>query len=117
ARRMSACDAFVLPSVSRAEAFGIVLLEAMAMARPLVVSDLPTGVRALVEHGANGYRFAPGNPGALADALRRLAANPAGARAMGAEGRRRFLECWTTDRMVSRYVDLYRELCAPTKAA
>ncbi len=111
-RRLSACDVFVLPSVSRAEAFGIVLLEAMNAGRPVVVSDLPTGVRMLVEHGANGYLFPPGDAGALASVLRRLADNPNAARRMGEEGRRRTRQRWTTQRMVARYLRLYKELCS-----
>jgi rhamnosyl/mannosyltransferase len=114
-RRLSQCDAVVLPSTTRAEAFGIVLLEAMAMARPVVVSDLPTGVQMLVEEGANGYLFTPGSAAALADALRRLAAGPARAREMGEEGRRRLLDRWTTEHMVQRYVRLYERLCVPQK--
>jgi rhamnosyl/mannosyltransferase len=110
-RRFAACDAFVLPSVSRAEAFGLVLLEAMAMGRPVVVSDLPTGVRMLVEDGVTGYRFPPGDSKALAAALRRLAEDPAKARQMGAEGRRRVRQRWTTELMVSGYLKLYNRLC------
>lgn len=115
--RMGSCDAFVLPSLTRAEAFGLVLLEAMAMARPVVVSDLPTGVRTLVQNGVNGYRFPPGDSRALADVLRRLADDPAAAQRMGEEGRRRFLQRWTMDHMVNRYVRLYEELCASRSAA
>jgi rhamnosyl/mannosyltransferase len=114
--RLSECDALVLPSTSRAEAFGIVLLEAMAMSRPVVVSDLPTGVRMLVEDGVNGYRFPPGDAAALAASLQRLASDPARARQMGDEGRRRFLERWTMDRMVNAYVQLYDALCSARAA-
>ena len=109
--RLAACDALVLPSVTRAEAFGLVLLEAMAMARPIVVSDLPTGVRMLVRERVNGLRVPPGDPGALAEALEALASDPLSAQRMGRQGRRMFRQRWTADHMIERYVDLYEELC------
>jgi len=49
-------DLFVLPSVDRAEAFGIVLIEALASGVPLLASALP-GVRSVIENGRNGYAF------------------------------------------------------------
>ncbi len=118
-RRLARCDALVLPSLTRAEAFGIVILEAMAAGRPVIVSDLPTGVRMLVEDGATGLRFPPGDATALAAAMRCLAEDPEAARRMGSEGRRRFHERYTLDRMVEGHVRLYRELCgieAPKRA-
>ena len=53
-------DLVVLPSINRSEAFGIVLLEAMACARPVVASALP-GVREIVEENRNGLLVIPGN--------------------------------------------------------
>jgi rhamnosyl/mannosyltransferase len=111
-QRLAACDVFVLPSFTRAEAFGIVLLEAMAMGRPVVVSDLPTGVQLLVNHGVNGFRFPPGNAKALAASLQLLINNPMEAKRMGEAGRQLVQEQYTATHMVDRYLDLYRDLCA-----
>ena len=111
-QRLAACDAMVLPSLTRAEAFGIVLLEAMAMGRPVVVSDLPTGVRMIVDDGVNGYRFPPGDAQALAAIFHKLAAEPAIAKKMGDNGRRILQERFTADLMVDRYLRLYQDLCA-----
>jgi len=109
-QHLAGCDVFVLPSINRAEAFGMVLLEAMAMGRPVVVSDLPTGVRLLVQDGVNGFRFPPGEAPALARILRYLADNPAQAKRLGESGRQLVREEYTVDRMVNRYFDLYDEL-------
>ncbi len=59
-------DLFVLPSISKAEAFGMVLLEAMASGIPVVASDLP-GVRSVAKEG--GVVIEPGNPRQMADAM------------------------------------------------
>jgi glycosyltransferase involved in cell wall biosynthesis len=66
-------DVIVLPSVTRAEAFGLVLLEGMASGCVPVASDLP-GVRDVA--GPTGLVVRPGDAEALRDALRQLATNP-----------------------------------------
>ena len=55
-----AADVVALPSVDRTEAFGLVLLEALACGTPVVASRLP-GVRTLVDDGRTGYLVEPGN--------------------------------------------------------
>lgn len=67
-RYYAAADVVVLPSIDRTEAFGLVLLEAMACGTPVVASRL-RGVQTLVEDGASGYLVAPGNEADLADKI------------------------------------------------
>lgn len=109
-RRLAACDALVLPSLTRAEAYGLVLVEAMAAGKPVVASDLPTGVRLLAQEGVNALRFPPGDALRLAAALHRLAADPEAARQLGETGRRLMQAHYTTERMIDGYHRLYREL-------
>jgi glycosyltransferase involved in cell wall biosynthesis len=77
-------DAFVLPSF--AEGVPVVLMEAMASARPVIATRVG-GVAELVADGRSGLLVAPGDAQALADAILRLAADPALRAAMGTEGR------------------------------
>jgi len=58
-------DIFVLSSISRSEAFGLVLLEAMACGKPIIVSNLP-GPRTLVKEGENGFKVKSGDADDLA---------------------------------------------------
>ncbi len=64
----AAADVVVLPSVDRTEAFGLVLLEAMACGTPVVASRL-NGVQTLVEDGNSGYLVTPGNEVELAESI------------------------------------------------
>ena len=84
----AACDVFVLPSVSRLEAFGIVTLEAMATAKPVVVSDIP-GVREVVTNGVEGLLADPVNPEDLAAKIRTLLDGPELRGEMGQRGRQK----------------------------
>lgn len=74
---LASCDLLCLPSLERTEAFGLVLLEAMHFAKPVVVSAIPgSGPGWVVEQADNGCLVPPGDPRALAGALDQLASRP-----------------------------------------
>ena len=103
-------DIFVLPAVNRAEAFGIVLLEAMASGLPCVTSELGTGTSFVVQNGETGLVVPPRDPAVLADALRTLVDSPELRRQFGEAGRRRLEAEFTTARMLGRISDVYRDV-------
>ena len=105
----AACDAFVLPSVSRLEAFGIAALEAMATAKPVVVTDIP-GLREVIEDGREGLLAEPVNPQDLAEKIRRLLEDPSLREEMGRHGREKVLSSFSIDRVTDRIEGLYEAL-------
>jgi glycosyltransferase involved in cell wall biosynthesis len=97
---IAAADMLCLPSDS--EALPMSILEAMALARPVVATDVG-GTPEQVEHERTGLLVAPGDVAGVAAALARLSADPAAARAMGERGRERQRERFDGDAMVARY--------------
>jgi len=91
------------------EPFGRVLLEAMALGKPLVASG-GGAVPEIVVDGETGLLFEPGNAAALAAALQRLLGDPALARRMGAAGRARLEAEFSIARNVQQTEHLYRKL-------
>jgi rhamnosyl/mannosyltransferase len=103
-----ACDLFILPSHLRAEAFGTVLLEAMACRLPCITTEIGTGTSWVVQHRQTGLVVPPDDSAALAAAIREIAADPAGARALGLAGQQRVHDSFTQERMVRSILDLYQ---------
>ena len=91
---------FVLPANSRAEAFGTVLLEAMASGLPCVTTEVGTGTSWVVRDRETGFVVKPGHPRALAEALAPLLDDPVLGQQMGRAGRRRVLEHFTQQAML-----------------
>lgn len=79
-------DCLVLPSINKAEAFGLVLLEAMACSRPVIASNLP-GVRNVFKNGRQGLLVKPGDVDDLADKIKIILHDKKLARTMGLAGR------------------------------
>jgi glycosyltransferase involved in cell wall biosynthesis len=102
-------DVAVLPSFF--EGMGRVILEAMAMEKPVVASRVG-GIPDLIDEGINGLMVRPGDVKELADALQKLLSDKGLARKMGREGRKRIQAQFSADIMVRSIEKLYRELLA-----
>jgi glycosyltransferase involved in cell wall biosynthesis len=104
-----ACDVYCLPSVERAEAFGIVQVEAMASGRPVVCCELNNGVTWVNQDGVTGLVVPPADSAALAAALRRLAEDVGLRSKLGAQARERALGTFTREAMARATLDVYRK--------
>lgn len=101
------CDAFVFASVT--ETLGLVVLEAMASALPVVAAPAG-GVRDHLRDGRNGLAYSPGDVGAMAQAMVRLAEDWRLTQRL-AQGARRTAEALTWERELNRLDSSYREVC------
>lgn len=102
-------DVTVLPSTTMGEAFGLVLVESLASATPVVASDLP-GVRTVVSKGADGLLAAPGDADALAAAMGGIVRNDNARREMGRRGRAKVAALYGWERLGARLESIYRQV-------
>ena len=105
-RAIEDAAAVVVPSMG--EGFGMVALEAMERARPVIAAEIG-GLGELVEDGVTGYLVPPGEAEPLADAIVALASDLPRAAELGEAGRRRALEEFLQDRCTDRTEALYRQ--------
>jgi rhamnosyl/mannosyltransferase len=101
---------FVFPSHLRSEAFGVALLEAAASRLPMITCEIGTGTSYVNLAGETGLVVPPADPMALANAMRSLWADPAAARRMGENGRRRYETMFTAVHMGAAHAALYARL-------
>jgi glycosyltransferase involved in cell wall biosynthesis len=103
------CDVFALPS--RGEGFGLVFLEAMALAKP-VIGGAHGGIPDIVEEGVTGLLVPHGDVGGLAKALESFFSNPTRARGMGASGRDRLAKTFSFAQFQLRLTEILNNVLA-----
>ncbi|WP_420240101.1 glycosyltransferase (plasmid) [Telmatobacter bradus] len=101
---------FVMPSITRAEAFGIVQLEAMAAGLPVVNTDIDSGVPEISLHRETGLTVPPGDAPALAEAINLLLSSPDLRRQYGKAAQERVLRMYSVDKMLERTLAVYGQV-------
>jgi len=100
---ISAADVLVHPSLS--DSFGQVIVEAFALGKPVIASDVGIA-QEIIENGVNGFIFPPGNAEALSKAILTFLQHPEQWQQMGEEGQRR-VQQFSAQRMVKAYEEHY----------
>jgi glycosyltransferase involved in cell wall biosynthesis len=105
---VKACDMGVLPSI-HGEGLSKVILEAMFLGKPMIMTDIG-GNQGLAEHGKSGLIVPPGDPGALAAALRRLATDQVLRESMGRVAKVYIAQHLGLERSIMRQLEVYQQL-------
>lgn len=102
------CDIFCLSSIERTEAFGVVLLEAMSLGKPLVATNIPgSGANWVNQNNVTGLNVSPQNAEELAQAFIKIAANDKLREAFSTQSKLRYHTTFTRKAMVDQLIDLY----------
>jgi len=112
---ISKASFLVFPSILY-ESFGLTLLEAMALGRAVVATDLGPR-REIVHDGVTGLLFRADDPQDLCTKVRNLIASPEKLAEMGRQGRRIYLERYTNDRNYKMLMDIYTRVIAAKPAS
>lgn len=103
-----AADIFVLPSVMKTEAFGIVQIEAMSCGTPLVATRIPeSGVSWVNEEGVSGRNATPEDAGSLSEAILAVEAEKD---RFSQGARKRFQDNFTKEKMINKIIRIYESL-------
>lgn len=103
-------DLFVLPANARAEAYGIVLIEAMASGLPCVTTELGTGTSWIVQDGITGFIVPPQDPPILAQAINTLRTNETLRQQFGRAALARAQAEFSQQVMVDNIIQIYAEV-------
>ena len=113
ANEYKTANVFTLPAIvdhkGDTEGLGVVLIEAMELGLPIVASNVG-GIPDVVVDGESGILVPEKDPVALADAFKRLEANPTLIQKLLAGARKRIDECFTWDGIIERQVEVYKRL-------
>ncbi len=112
-RLYAGCDVLVAPS--RYESFGLILLEAMQFAKP-VIASATGGMAEIVEDGETGLLVPPGDAAALARAIEDLVSSGERRSRLGAAGRERFERWYRSEVMVEGANRFYDDILGRSTA-
>ena len=105
---LAASDVFVLSSVMKTEAFGIVQIEAMSLGKPVVATRVPeSGVSWVNEDGVSGLNVEPEDPKALAEAILSICENEERYATFSTGAHERFKSLYQFDKMIKKIITVY----------
>ncbi len=107
-----AASVFAMPSITRAESLGIVQLEAMAAGKPVVNTNIPSGVPEVSVHNETGLTVPPGNSEALASAINLLLDDAELRQRLGAAARERVQREFSVEKMIQGTMKVYEAALA-----
>jgi rhamnosyl/mannosyltransferase len=107
---LRAAKVLALPSISAAEAFGIVQIEAMAVGCPIVNTDLTTAVPHIARNGLEALTVRPQDPDELADALRTILDDPSLRARLSIGARKRAIAEYSADVFRARMEAIYHDV-------
>jgi len=107
---LSKARALVLPANSESEAFGIVLLEAATLGKPIVTANLNSGTTEINEHNVNGMIFERSNVQSLAVILKALQNDDALCDRLGYQNRQKYSQKYTRKLFGDRHLKLYQKV-------
>ena len=106
---LAACDVFVLSSVIKTEAFGIVQIEAMSLGKPVVATEVPeSGVSWVNAHGVSGLNVPIKDSKALAEAICRICSDVDLTQTYSTGARERFDTNFTLELMIEKIINIYK---------
>ena len=105
-----ACSIFVLPSIFKSEAFGLVLIEAMACGKPLISTELGTGTSFVNQDGITGFVVPPKNSQALAQVIKKILENKKMAQEFGQNARNRAIQEFSLEKMLKKVSEVYKSV-------
>ena len=110
----SKCSLFVAPSIY--ESFGIIFLEAMNTAKP-VIGTTAGGIPEVVESGKTGFLVEPGNEKELAEKIIYILDNPEEGRKMGKNGKKRLEELFSDEKFANDSLTIYSQVITKVKTS
>lgn len=109
---LKGCQALVLPSHLRSEAYGMVLVEASIFGRPLISCEIGTGTSFVNAHEESGLVVPPEDSDALADAMNVLLSDTSSAEIFGRGARARYERLFSGPALGRAYAELFHEVAA-----
>jgi len=105
-----ACEVFVLPSIFKSEAFGIVLIEAMACGKPVISTELGTGTSFVNKDGTTGFVVPPRDSKSLSNAIRKIITDNKIAKELGENAFNRVKEEFSLEKMLKKTISIYQNI-------
>jgi rhamnosyl/mannosyltransferase len=108
---LEACDIFCLPSITKAEAFGVAIIEAMAFSKPIVSTNMQdSGISWVNQDGKTGIQVDIDSPTQLADAFKKLSGDSKMYEEMSKNAKQRFEKFFLAKMMIQSTIKLYKAL-------